>query len=801
MASTSGRGLGLIAPNVRLVIGFGLILGLMIYLIVESLGYLDQVRMSTRTVVDSTMAKYRFVAQMRHASRERTVSLQRMVVLDDPFERDDEFMRFNEMGNQFAVARLALLESGLTDQERLVLERQGTVTAYAIGVQKRVIDLAMAGRTGEAMEVLNDLARPAQEVVYKTLNELFQLQQEAANQSVTLTESTYQQARSWFTLIAVVTLASGVLVAFVVIGRTTRTERDLFEAKEEAQVTLHSIGDAVITTNRHGNISFLNDAAERLTGWSFSEAIGRPLGAVLQLHIEGESEPSVALLRELLATDGAMNALRDLILSTRDGGKAAVELTAAPILDRHEKRIGLVITFRDVTEMRAMGRELLYQASHDHLTGLLNRRAFERQLGIALGSARRDGVAHAICYIDLDLFKVVNDNCGHAAGDELLRQLAGVLSRTLRNEDVMARLGGDEFGVLLSQCSLEEAGNIAESLRDQIRNYRFIWGEKVFEISASMGVAPIDESCGDMNDVMRAVDLACYSAKAEGRNTVYVARPGDQAVAEREGEIVWVQRLRKAMSEDRFVLFAQEIRPLHGPSRGLRCEVLLRTLDEQGELVGPAAFLPAAERYHLAPELDRWVLTHTLGLLAKLPPRATEGEVMVNINLSGQTLGDRRFLDFVIELLRGSPVPPEFLCFEITETAAISNLSTATRVMSTLRGMGCRFALDDFGSGLSSFAYLKNLPVDYLKIDGAFVRGIVNDEADHAMVESINQVAGALRIRTIAEYVENEEIWERVRRMGVDYGQGFGIARPEPLDVFVQRGYLDWRPTVLWEAR
>ena len=775
----------------RLVVGFGVVLGLMTYVIGVGLVGMDENRARTRALVEGTLVKYTLVTQMRQASRERTFALQRMVLSDDPFERDSEFLRFNALGTEFAVARQGLTAFALGEEERAILEAQSTATRYSIPIQEAVIELAASGGLVEARRLLNEEAVPAQERVYETLVELYRLQEQAAARLAEETDHSYYDAREWILAVAALALVLGLLVAIVVVRRSREAEHSLFEAKEQAQVTLQSIAEAVVTTDSQGRVTYLNPSAEALTGWAHEAARDHPVQSVLNLRRDGASADEEAPLEALLRAEAGVDIPQDLILVRSTGGQSAVELTTEPMRGRGGETIGRVIVVRDVTEVRALGRELTYQASHDHLTGLLNRRAFEQLLGNALERARGEGLDHAICYIDLDLFKVVNDSSGHAAGDELLRQIAEVLRARLRRHDVLARLGGDEFGVLLTGCDVAKAAQIAESLRDAVVAYRFAWEDKLHQVSASVGVAPISAASGDLSDVMRAVDLACYSAKESGRNAVRVATPGDQELAARQGEIDWVARLRHALKEDRFALFGQEIRTLAGRTRGLHCEVLVRMRDEEGDLVSPAAFLPAAERFRLMPELDRWVITQTLRLLAPLQGRAGIEDCVVNLNISGQTLGDRGVLDFVVDAISSSGVAPGCLCFEITETAAIGNLTAAMRVMGVLRGMGCRFALDDFGSGLSSFAYLKNLPVDYLKIDGAFIRGLAVDPADRAMVASINEVAHALGIRTIGECVENEEVRAELKRMAVDCAQGYHIARPEPLQALVARRCFD----------
>jgi diguanylate cyclase (GGDEF)-like protein len=487
-------------------------------------------------------------------------------------------------------------------------------------------------------------------------------------------------------------------------------------------------------------------------------------------------------IQRALDEDEVVTSSRDLVLQTPANVDYAIELTAAPIHDDEGQIAGAVLVFRDVTEMRTLARELGYQAAHDPLTGLLNRREFERHLQRLLDQARAHNQMHALCYIDLDLFKVINDTCGHIAGDELLRQLGQNLRGRMRKSDVLARLGGDEFGVLLENCDLEQAERVVPFLQQAIREFRFVWEDKSFEVAASIGLAPITAGSGSLHDLLRTADLACYAAKDAGRNRIHVARADDAALAERQTEVQWVQRIKLALVDGRFALHGQRIQAVRPGASGERYEILVRLIDDAGRLVHPRAFLPVAERYQLMPAVDRWVLGQSLRLLKDRVSMFGNGLDGLNINLSGQSLGDVGFHDFLVQELQQSGVPPERICFEITETATVANLSRATELLTALKAIGCEFALDDFGSGLSSFAYLKNLPVNYLKIDGAFIRDILHDRSDHAMVASIHQLAHILGIQTVAEYVDSPEIFAAIERIGIDYAQGYGVAEPRPLD-------------------
>ncbi len=555
----------------------------------------------------------------------------------------------------------------------------------------------------------------------------------------------------------------------------------LFREKERAEVTLHSIGDGVITTDASGNVEYLNPVAVNLTGWTLEEAHGQPLTQIMRLIDETSREPVENPVTRCLR-EGSIVALADhAALLRRDGQELAIADSAAPIRDHSGAIIGAVMVFHDVAQARKLAQQLSHQASHDALTDLFNRAEFERQLQTALASARDERRQHVLCYLDLDQFKIVNDTCGHVAGDELLRQITALLRSKIRDTDVLARLGGDEFGVLLKYCDPQYAPSVAESLCRAVKDFRFLWGEHSFETGVSIGLVTITEDSQSVSEVLSTADVACYTAKDKGRNQIHMYQPDDSELQQRRGEMQWVSRIRRAIEEDRFRLYYQTIVPLN-PDGGLEMhrELLIRLMDEEGKLVPPMAFIPAAERYNLMPDIDRWVISNSLKLLGA--QCSSDCDWVCTINLSGQSLCDDTFLSFVTRQVELSGVNADRLCFEITETAAVANLAKASHFIKVLKEMGCRFALDDFGSGLSSFAYLKNLKVDYLKIDGSFVKDMMTDPIDHALVEAINQIGHVIGIQTIAEFVENADILEAVRRLGVDYAQGYGVAKPLPLE-------------------
>lgn len=564
-------------------------------------------------------------------------------------------------------------------------------------------------------------------------------------------------------------------------------ELALHEEKERALVTLHSIGDAVITTDDSGNIRYLNPVAEELTSWKTEEAKGQHLDEIFCIVDEKTGGKMVTPVEKVLTEGVTVTLANHTLLIDRYGKKIAIEDSAAPIRDRTGNIIGVVLVFHDVTKTKRLARELSWQASHDSLTKLVNRREFEHQLSLALESAQQQNTEHVLFYIDLDQFKIVNDACGHVAGDELLKQVTLLMQMQVRGSDLLARLGGDEFGVLLQHCKLDQAKRIAEAIRKILGEFRFVWEDKQFSIGVSIGAVRIDRHSQSITQLMSESDVACYAAKDMGGNRVHIYQENDEELAKRRGEMQWVSRINDALQKDRFVLFCQPIVPssqLEG--RRYHYEILLRMIDDQHELVPPDSFIPAAERYGLMVEIDRWVIAHAMEAYASLLPLPNDEHYTFSINLSGASLNQESLKGHIHEQIRKFNIPPYAICFEITETAAIANLLHAQNLMRDLQELGCHFALDDFGSGLSSFSYLKNLPVDYLKIDGCFIRDILVDKIDESMVRAINQVGHIMGLKTIAEYVENSDILLRLEDIGVDYVQGYGIKKPFPLNQVIE---------------
>jgi diguanylate cyclase (GGDEF)-like protein len=484
-----------------------------------------------------------------------------------------------------------------------------------------------------------------------------------------------------------------------------------------------------------------------------------------------------------LARGESYKGAKGLLLLKSDGTEVAIQDSASPIRDYNQEIIGCVVVFRDVSQSRILEHQMNHQASHDALTSLVNRREFEVRLGHALKRIEKQPTDITVLYLDLDQFKIVNDTCGHPAGDELLRIISSVLRSKIRSQDTLARIGGDEFAALLVDCQVGKAVEIAEVMREAVKQFNFSWEGQYFSVGVSIGVVPLTETLDHISAVLSAADAACYAAKDGGRNRIHIYFPDDDVLVRRQGEMLWVSRIANAFEESRFVLVFQPIQAVDSTDQGYHFEILIRMRDEDGGMVSPDDFLPAAERYTLMPTLDRWVVRQTYKWLSNNPD-ILNGLSCCGINLSGRSLGDEYFLEFLLDQFKIYDIPKEKICFEITETAAIVNLNHAMNLIEVLKMHGCQFALDDFGAGLSSFTYLKNLPVDYVKIDGAFVKDMIDDPIDAAMVRSINEIGHIMKKKTVAEFVESDAIIETLTEMGVDYMQGYAISRDLSLSEF-----------------
>lgn len=534
----------------------------------------------------------------------------------------------------------------------------------------------------------------------------------------------------------------------------------------------------LFTLNYDGLIQSVNEFANNHLGYESKNIVGENINTLI-------TDDDVLIAEELI-TKCRMNPDNvqrcDLRINNISGEIIWIRVTTRNITNADGNN-SILFVCEDITEAHALTEQLSYQASHDALTGLVNRHEFEHRVSRALKKSISEGQIHALFYIDLDQFKVINDTCGHLAGDQLLRELVTILNPLIRQGDTLARLGGDEFGILLENCDISEASNVADLVLRKINDLQFKWQNASFTIGASIGVVPVTQHTSSTTILMTDADASCYIAKNQGRNRIHIHSPGDKEIASHHGEMNWVNQIQEALKNDRFTLMAQTIAPLNKSDHNgnMHFEILIRMLDEDNSLISPDNFLGVAERYNLSPAIDRWVIRNTFYWL-QLNPDVINSLEMCSINLSGNTLSEDTFSDFLLQQFDIYKIPPNKICFEITETSAIANLEIAQRFINSFRNnLNCKFSLDDFGSGLSSFAYLRTLPVDFLKIDGVFVRDIIDDPINLAMVKSINEIGKIMGKKTIAEFVENNKILNQLKIIGIDYAQGYYISKPVPL--------------------
>jgi diguanylate cyclase (GGDEF)-like protein/PAS domain S-box-containing protein len=555
--------------------------------------------------------------------------------------------------------------------------------------------------------------------------------------------------------------------------------------KPRAMATLDAMGESVITVDAEGRIDYINHSAEVLLGQQVGQVLGKTFPEVASLVDENDRRPLGDPVQKALTTDGRATAARRAVLVPANAGlERFVEISITPLRADEKEVTGLVLVLHDTSELRGLTRQMTYQASHDALTGLVNRREFERRLLEAMDSAQTSDIGHALCYLDLDHFKVVNDTCGHTAGDNMLREIASLIKDAVRDSDTVGRIGGDEFALLLVGCPLEKARQIADNVVRSVNDFRFVWKDKIFNVGVSIGLVEIGRDSGTIEDIMNSADSACYVAKKQGGLHVHVYSAREEANARHSGEIHWLLKLQRALRDNKFELYFQPI--VHARAGGVSgpaLEVFVRLTSENGQPASPPAeFIRAAERYRLMPDVDRWVVQAVFAALGrgglKLPPGRS-----VAINLAGQTLGDAEFLEFVVECFDHTGASPSDICFEVTESSVVANLDHAQRFIAVLHGMGCEFALDNFGSGLSSFSTLKTLPMDYLKIDGSFIKNLAGDTVNQAMVAAMIELSRSLNFRVVAEQVEDQWALDTVTGMGIDFVQGFIVGRPQPLSM------------------
>ena len=554
--------------------------------------------------------------------------------------------------------------------------------------------------------------------------------------------------------------------------------------KPRAMATLDAMGESVMTVDKEGRIDYINHSAELLLGQQVNQVLGKTFADVASLVDESDRRQLDDPVQKAMSGAGRVSTARRAVLVPANGSSERyIEISVTPLQTDGKDSSGLVLVLHDTSELRGLTRQMTYQASHDALTGLVNRREFERRLQEALDSAQTGDAGHALCYLDLDHFKVVNDTCGHTAGDNMLREIASLIKDTVRDSDTVGRIGGDEFALLLVGCPLEKARQIADNVVRSVNDFRFVWKDKIFNVGVSIGLVEIGRDSGTIEDIMNSADSACYVAKKQGGLHVHVYSAREEANARHSGEIQWLLKLQSALRDNKFELYYQPI--VHaraGGTSGPALEVFVRLVENGQPAAPPAEFIRAAERYRLMPHVDRWVVQAVLSALGrgglKLPPGRS-----VAINIAGQTLGDAEFLEFVVECFDHTGANPGDICFEVTEASVVANLDHAQRFLGVLHGMGCEFALDNFGRGLSSFSTLKTLPMDYLKIDGSFIKNLAGDAVNQAMVAAMIELSRSLNFRVVAEHVEDQWALDTVTGMGIDFVQGFLVGRPQPLSM------------------
>ncbi|HVC01010.1 MAG TPA: EAL domain-containing protein [Steroidobacteraceae bacterium] len=555
--------------------------------------------------------------------------------------------------------------------------------------------------------------------------------------------------------------------------------------RPRALATLDAMGQGVVTVDMEGRIDYANHAAAQLLGQPFEQIAGKSFAEVAALVEEGDRRPLGDPVRNALASGSRISVGKRAVLVPASGAaEHSVEISVSPLRAEGGGVIGVVVVLHDTSELRGLTRQMSYQASHDALTGLVNRREFERRLQEAVDSARAGDVSHALAYLDLDRFKIVNDTCGHSAGDNMLREIATLIKDAVRDSDTVGRMGGDEFALLLVGCPLDKARQIADDVVRSVNDYRFVRRDKIFNIGVSVGLVEIGRDDASIEDIINAADSACYVAKKQGGVKVHVYSAHEEASARHSGEIHWLQELQGALRDNAFELYFQPIvHAQQGGVRGPALEVLLRLRADSGRAgAQPAEFIRAAERYRLMPHIDRWVVQAVLSALGRGGLKLPAGR-SIAINIAGQTLGDADFLEFVVDCFDHTGAAPGDICFEVTESSIVANMDLGRRFIEILHGMGCEFALDDFGSGLSSLSNLRTLPMDYLKIDGSFMRNLAADPVNQAMVAAMVDLSRTLNFRVVAEQVEDQGSLDVVKRMGIDFVQGFIVGRPQPLSM------------------
>lgn len=735
--------------------GFALVIGLMLVLIVAASLHSESVVRDMRTVVAEHSKKLHLANTMYAAARERSFNAVTLILSSNQSEIDFLLHRHRELATNYLAAREAFMAMPLNKEERGLMDRQFELARVTAPLLNETLDLYLMGDSEGARDLLLRQVLPQQNQVLEVLSQQADIQHQAMQALLLQVQASHDRYRKTLIGIGIGTLLLAIATALAVIRRMSKTEEFAF-----AKSMLESVTQAVVAVNAKRRVNYLNPAAERLLGITLDEAVNRPIDEIIVLTPpEHESHP--------------------FKLENRSGQLVDVEYTVSDINERG-RHLGTVWVIHDVTYTLNMASQLAHQASHDPLTGLPNRRAFELALEETLKTGKHLLQSHVVGFLDLDMFKAVNDACGHVAGDELLRQISQLFQQKMRASDMIARLGGDEFGFLLRGCSLDDAHHVANSLLEAIHDYRFHWDGRSFKLGASIGLNRLDADIASTALAMQQADSACYLSKENGRNRITIYSNDDAEQRGRNDEAAWGAKIKTALNTGDFVLYGQPIVQLDSGALpdSHKLEILVRMRDDDGSLIMPSGFIPIAERLNLMPNIDRWVIQHALAWAVSDAGRNINH---IAINLSASSIGDARLLKFIVDQIKETGVNPNSICFEIPESAAIANFSKVAQCIQVLRGLGCKFALDEFGSGTASFAYIRSLGVDYLKIDGNYVRDMQFDLFHYSMTEAIHRVGKAMGIKTMAAFVESEATLHKLKELGIDLAQGYKIAPPQPL--------------------
>lgn len=759
-----------------LYIGFSIVLAMVAALLIFGIKYLGIIFDDMARISDDFYAKSEIISRIEGAESKRAFDIKGVFANADTSLVIDFFDDASSYRARILSSKKELEKMDLNARERSFLQRYSSKEFLISEKERDLIEAISSGLPTSAIKdkvfEIADIHNEATAI----LGDFQRYEKNLMNTARIEAMGTYGEVRLFFIVFGFFALGLGSLIAVFVGRGVEKADREVFLEKERTEVTLKSIADAVVATDANGVVQYINPVASLMTGYPADRAIGVLFGDVFKPINEITRKSERIPLGDVLSSQEPKELEKDLLIINSGGKEYGIEGSLSPMFDDKGKVTGAVLVFRDVTEARKLAKRLSFQANHDKLTGLFNRYEFERRVSRAIEGSKSDGRNHALLYIDLDQFKVVNDTCGHYAGDELLCQVSDLIQSKLRTSDTLSRLGGDEFAVLLEYCTIANAEAVANKILEAIKKFQFVWQDKKFTIGSSIGVVEVSANSKDCESVLKLADTSCYVAKDEGRNRVIVYDANRTDMEKRQVEMDWVHRISSALEENRFVLHFQKIVSPENLGIAVQYEALIRMIDKNGAILPPMAFLPSAERYSMMSVIDRWVVKTAIEMMSRKP--FVDKDFVLCVNLSKQTVTEDSFPDYVIREIEAHNVDASRLCFEITETTAVANLSKVKRFMVALGDKGCKFSLDDFGSGLSSFGYLKNLSFDFIKIDGVFVSEITKDEVALSMVESIQRVATILKIKTIAEFVDSEKSLEILKKIGVDYIQGYYIAKP-----------------------